>query len=51
MNLTGGQPGNQNRGVMPPPQKRQAVGPRVYAIAGEEDVDEDGADPIVGKSS
>ncbi|CAD5333107.1 unnamed protein product [Arabidopsis thaliana] len=48
VNLAGGQPGNQNRGIMPPPPKRQAVGPRVYAIAGEEDVDEDGADPIVG---
>ncbi|XP_023642220.1 uncharacterized protein LOC111831599 [Capsella rubella] len=44
MVMTGGQQRNQNRGILPPPPpKRQAVGPRVYAAAGE-----DGAEPIMG---
>ncbi|CAA7046066.1 unnamed protein product, partial [Microthlaspi erraticum] len=38
-----GQQGNQNRGILPPPPKRQAVGPRVFAAA-----DQIGAEPIVG---
>lgn len=40
-----GQQGNQNRGILPPPPKKQAVGPRVFAAA-----DQTGAEPIVGKS-
>ncbi|XP_023645695.1 uncharacterized protein LOC111832590 [Capsella rubella] len=46
MVMAGGQQRNQNRGILPPPPpKRQAVGPRVYAAAGE-----DGAEPILGES-
>ena len=44
MHLGRGQQGIQNMGILPPPPKRQAVGPRVYALEGQ-----DGAEPIAGE--